>query len=208
MSWLFGGNKKQEAKRAEGSRLPELPELPPLEDSFSDKQVKYSGRSSLPSYPSFNPIKEKTSNEEIKQAIVEPPSFQDENSEVQLPKKPMTKEIGEEIQIPSIMDREPISRESLKIPKTPRMQTQERNIPQRQILRNEPLFIRIDKYQDSISDLEEVKRRILEIEDVLKNIRDVRAKEEVELQQWEAEIHEAKMNLDKIDRTIFQKLGE
>ena len=53
---------------------------------------------------------------------------------------------------------------------------------------------------------EDIKTNILEIENLLKNIKDMKKKEEAELLEWEHEIQQAKTKLDQIDRTIFKKL--
>ena len=75
-----------------------------------------------------------------------------------------------------------------------------------QEISNEPIFVRIDKYQESKENLQEVKRKILEIESLLRDIRDIKSREDSQLHEWDSDIQEAKAKLDKIDKIIFQKM--
>ncbi len=70
----------------------------------------------------------------------------------------------------------------------------------------EPIFVRIDKYQESKENLQEVKRKILEIESLLRDIKDIKAREDSQLHGWDSDIQEAKAKLDKIDKIMFQKM--
>lgn len=192
MSWLF--KDKKEVPKQAISQLPELPELPPIsENAFNLNSFQKPTYSALPAFP------EKAGNEKINNQIVKDIVKSKEKPET-LPKLPeteekMTKEIEENEKIDYLQSKK------IEIPKI------QENIPQKKIQTNsEPLFIRIDKYKDSIENLEEAKRKVLEIEEVLRNIREVRTREEAELTRWENEIKEAKSRLDNIDRTIFQNL--
>ncbi|MCX6748266.1 MAG: hypothetical protein NT076_01555 [Candidatus Pacearchaeota archaeon] len=70
----------------------------------------------------------------------------------------------------------------------------------------EPIFVRIDRYQESKENLQEVKRKILEIESLLRDIKDIKSREDSQLQEWDSDIQEAKAKLDKIDKIMFQKM--
>ena len=71
---------------------------------------------------------------------------------------------------------------------------------------NEPIFVRIDKYQESKENLQEVKRKILEIESLLRDIKEIKSREDSQLREWDSDIQEAKAKLDKIDKIMFQKM--
>ena len=73
-------------------------------------------------------------------------------------------------------------------------------------MKTEPVFVRIDKYQEALINFQDIKKRILETEDLLKEINEIKTKEEKELQEWEEEIKSAKEKLDKIDESWFGKL--
>ena len=58
----------------------------------------------------------------------------------------------------------------------------------------------------SISALNETKKRISEIEVTLRNVRELKIKEEHELSEWERELETIKSRLEKIDKDLFSKV--
>lgn len=138
-------------------------------------------RTELPALPSF-PISqagEKISREAVKDIVLD---YSPEAEEPAFARKPVTKEI----EMPGF-------KEPAKMPN---------------IMKEEPIFIRIDKYNDSLLKFQEVKKKLLEIENMLNNIKEEKAKEDIQLREWESEIQQAKSKLDFIDKNIFQKLEE
>ena len=71
----------------------------------------------------------------------------------------------------------------------------------------EPIYIRLDRFQTTIESFEEIKSKINEIESLLNKTREIRAKEEKELEEWENEIGIIKSKLDIIDKNIFERVG-
>jgi len=74
------------------------------------------------------------------------------------------------------------------------------------IKKTEPVFIRLDKFQAATETFEELKSKILEIEDLLKKTREIKIKEEQELANWEREIQIIKSRIDLINKDIFNEL--
>ena len=72
--------------------------------------------------------------------------------------------------------------------------------------RDEPVFIRIDKFEDSLKIFEKTREQIQEIEDLVKHARELKAKENEELMKWEEEIQAIKEQIGKVDRDIFSKV--
>ena len=70
----------------------------------------------------------------------------------------------------------------------------------------EPVYIRLDKFQESLETFEQIKFKVGEIEDVLRKTKEIRAKEEQELDEWERELQLIKSQIDMIDRDIFNKI--
>ena len=70
---------------------------------------------------------------------------------------------------------------------------------------NKPIFVRIDKFQVARSSLDIVKEKLTEIEDLLKQIREVKAKEDAELSAWEAELENIKAHIHNVTTEIFDK---
>ena len=71
---------------------------------------------------------------------------------------------------------------------------------------NEPIFIRIDKFQSAHKNFGEIKDKVEEIESVLKKIKDVRLHEETELKGWTEDIKKVKSRLAEIDTNIFDQI--
>lgn len=164
-----------------------MPELPPLPESIEQSpkgffQERPEIKNELPPLPSFplSPTGERISNEAVKQAIREPEYISGT--------RPRTREIEEE-DYEFIRPVQPIVREINPV-------------------KVEPVFVRIDKYKEALTLFNEIKKKVLEIEQLLRNINEIKAREENQLQEWEQEIQEAKAKLDIIDKTIFKKLEE
>ena len=72
--------------------------------------------------------------------------------------------------------------------------------------KDEPVFIRIDRFEESLKTIEKAKKQISNIEEVLRDIKKIKEEEEKELQQWEKEILSVKNQIEKIDRDVFSKI--
>ena len=70
----------------------------------------------------------------------------------------------------------------------------------------EPIFIRLDKFEESVKIFEKVKEQITEMSSLLEDIRQIRDEEEQELGYWEQELKQIKDKIDKVDKDIFSML--
>ncbi len=70
----------------------------------------------------------------------------------------------------------------------------------------EPIFIRIDTFEESLKIFESTKNRIFEIEKMLRDIKRLKEEEEKELEMWEQEIQNLKQQIEKVDQDIFSKV--
>jgi len=195
MVWPFDKKRKKEEKVPE---LPELPELPPLPEIHPSPKIS---ESQLP------PLPAKEKKPEIKNELPPLPSFPVTRAGEQVSREIVKQAIKEPTETKEIMPR---TREIENEP----IQTQAKTIVQPVVketkpeIKVEPIFVRIDKYQESIAKFQDIKKRLLEIENLLRNVKEIKAREETQLQEWQREIEEAKLKLDSIDKTIFQKLEE
>lgn len=71
-----------------------------------------------------------------------------------------------------------------------------------------PIFIRLDKFKQTSDTLEEMRRKLEEIDHSLKRIREIKSKEDQELTEWEKEIDIIKTKIDDIERNIFSKFDQ
>jgi len=85
---------------------------------------------------------------------------------------------------------------------------QEMEIPEAfsKMKKNEPVFIRLDKFEESMHLLNKAKSEINSIERTLKDIRKVKEEEEKELEYWESQITTIKSQIEKVDREIFSRI--
>ncbi|MFH1711506.1 MAG: hypothetical protein ABH840_04300 [Nanoarchaeota archaeon] len=186
MSWF---KKKQETPKL--SKLPELPTLPDLPENNSNEnllppinpypEMPQEEIHSLPSFPNSE-IANKMSREAIKSALEVEPKLRPYTQEIDYSKK-FAVEDSESENVEQLYSRTPNKQES-----------------------SEPIFVRIDKFQLAVKNINEIRKQITEIESYLSEIKKIKAKEEEELQEWEREISEAKNKLDDTDKILFSKL--
>lgn len=176
----------------ENSRIPELPELPRLPEAKIEPPKK-SEREKLPQLPTIpsSELGEKFSQNMIKEAVSGKEEDDEEGiTQINPPhlKKMMLEEITPE-------------RNLLKIKK---------EIPEnfREVRRvkEEPIFIRIDKFEESLKLFEKTRERISQVEKFLRDIKKIKAEEEKELSIWEEELQNLKNQIEKINEDIFSKI--
>jgi len=186
MGWF---NKKK--GNSENEEIPSLPELPKLPE-FSTTEGKNVEEPihQLPSFPS-NSLGEKFSQDTIKNAITgekedeevfNADDFAPEEDEMQMMQKPL-KKISLSSRIPKEFKR-----------------------AENKIGKSEPIFIRIDKFEESLKIFEKVKTKISEMETMLRDVKRIKEEEEKELTSWESEIQMIKGQIEKIDNDIFSKI--
>lgn len=71
---------------------------------------------------------------------------------------------------------------------------------------DKPIYVKIDKFKDALNTFELVKKKVREIDALLKKIKDTRDKEQQELATWEQEISEIKDRINAVDTKLFSKL--
>ena len=72
--------------------------------------------------------------------------------------------------------------------------------------KDEPIFVRLDKFEESLKIFEKIRNQILEIEGILHEIKNVKEHEEKEIQFWEQEIQNIKKQIEKVDQDIFSRV--
>ena len=71
---------------------------------------------------------------------------------------------------------------------------------------NEPVFVRIDKFQESKKSFDDIRKKLKNIEQVLGKIKDIKLKEDQEVALWTEDLEKLKIRLDEIDTDIFNKI--
>jgi|SRR3989338_8099889 len=187
-------------KKSKEEGLPDLPSLPPIPNENMDfNNEKQPQRQILPSFPD-SPMKRGFSQAAIKDAIA--PEMPDT---VNIALQPRTIEMDSDEQLP-ITNKEN-EEELSSIPLFP---APKRAMPlpafQPQTQKNADIFIRIEKYHDAKKALKEIQVAMLDIDNVLKKIRETKLREEQELLGWEKEIEKTKARVKEVVENIFEKV--
>lgn len=103
-----------------------------------------------------------------------------------------------EPRIPSIMERPP-KRKTLELSRT--------NLePESKTKQEEPIFVRIDKFQNAKKDFKEIQKKIKQIELTLRKVQEEKLKEDKEVSSWIENLEKVKSRLNEIDSEIFSKV--
>ena len=179
---LFG--KKKGGNKKEG--IPSLAELPKLPELDSSKEFHQ-----LPNFPSSS-FGKKFSQESIKEAVKgedydhDFESFNPEDVIEGSLKKPQIRELEDEVEAEEMVG----LRGSIK----------------RSVIETEPIFIRIDKFEDAMRIFNDTKRQLSEIESILGHVKKIKEDEEKEIREWENNLKNMKSQIEKVDRDIFSKI--
>jgi hypothetical protein len=187
---MFGSKKKQKLKG-----LPDLPpsmtELPNIKDynpEFSHEE--HEPPHGLPSFPD-SPMQKGFSQSAIKDAVDSPDP---KDLSVNLPELPSFQE-GEN---PNTTELEEWT------PQLPSPPTAQLKLPPPSHNLNKPIFVKLDKFKDAKESLENIKSKLIEMEELLKIVKDLKAKENQELTQWETEVEKIKARINSINSDIFE----
>ena len=184
MGWFSKKDKKEDLKNFSSlpkiQGVPKLPELPKMENDLENLPK-------LPSYPS-DPLGKKFSDGAIKNIVSgeeigdeevfdTDESFPDnEGMPMQKPLMRLTKEIDSE-----------------------NFSTQRTN-------EAGPVFVRIDKFEESLEIFEKARKKLEDIEKFLNEIKQIREREESELRDWENEMRMIKSQFEIINKSLFSKI--
>lgn len=70
-------------------------------------------------------------------------------------------------------------------------------------IKDKPLFIKIEKYENAMRDMEEIQNRIKDATQILNNLRQIKSEEDSEIKKWEDDLLSIKNKLIKIDKNLF-----
>ncbi len=71
---------------------------------------------------------------------------------------------------------------------------------------DQPFFIRIDKFDDAKKNLQEINKKLKDMQNVLEKINEIKNKEDEELASWKEDIKNIKAYLTEIDSDVFNKI--
>jgi len=70
----------------------------------------------------------------------------------------------------------------------------------------EPIFVRIDKFQNSQRQFEDIKKDVNDIEKTLRKVKEAKVKEDTEISNWTNDLEKIKARLSEIDSDIFDQV--
>jgi len=73
--------------------------------------------------------------------------------------------------------------------------------------KDKDIYVKLEKYRNARKSLGDIESRLLEIDDLLKRIRETKLREEQELSAWEGEIISLKGKLKEVTENIFEKVA-
>ncbi|MCK4650287.1 hypothetical protein KAT36_03575 [Candidatus Pacearchaeota archaeon] len=192
-------------------KIPSIPKAPALPEIPKPKEE--SPKKNLPELPSF-PVSSKNGNlnqEMVESAVVGVPSPGENEVHMEIPQGLHVRETTEEeSKIPPMPSLKQTVPESPTLPPIPTLPKKVEPAPiistPQPSTSNEPIFVRIDKFQSSQKNFIQIKEKIEKIETVVKKIKEVRLKEEVELKGWAEDINKIKSRLAEVDADIFSQI--
>jgi hypothetical protein len=67
-----------------------------------------------------------------------------------------------------------------------------------------PIFVKVDDYRDVLDMLDLLKQKINDANGIIKNIRQIKEKEDHEIETWEASLEEVEARVAAIDKTLYE----
>lgn len=66
------------------------------------------------------------------------------------------------------------------------------------------IFVKVEKYKEAIDTLEIIKEKLKTAQSVLNELRELKRKEEAELEEWQSTINDIKEKLTLVDNNLFE----
>jgi len=177
-----------------GGDIPEIPEAPKLPELPAMPAATHVPE--LPSLPGA--AKNDNLNQEmVKSAIGDAPT----EASTMLPSVPAQPAAPVvEVAAP------PVVGETSPIPSLPEPEVAAIPAPHVEKTGPEPIFVRIDKFQDAKESLNDIQGKTKEMKEILRKINDVRRQEEEELNGWDQELEKLKGMLAEVESEIFNQI--
>jgi len=161
----------------------------PLKKSFSQDFENYQDRGSA------KIIKKSFTQSYDENGVMQQKSFAKEEDEEEYEEEPEAEEETKVAPLPIIRSKG-----------TPKQSQQEFAVRNYMTKKAEPVFIRIDKFEESMKVFQTIRSQISEIDKLITDTKEIKAKEEQELASWEKEMQKIKNEIEKVDNEIFSRV--
>ncbi len=186
------------------------PQIPPLRPLISPSEYLediQEHQSPLPEIPRREPAFFKKEQQPI--IIQQPPAASQAPYNIQpfpRPKETLQPQIFQaaKIQMPQFAPLQEQTPDAFRKPLTQQREEEARIItPQQQAQDPKPIFVKLERYREVLSNLEVLKEKIKETEYLLDKIEELRAQEKVELENCHGTLNKLKEKLISIDKKLF-----
>lgn len=75
----------------------------------------------------------------------------------------------------------------------------------RNVVRDNTLFVKIDKYKESMRTLNLIKESLMNTEHILNKLHQIKSQEDSEIQQWHDQIKRIKQKIVFMDKNLFEQ---
>lgn len=199
--------------------LPQLPSFP--NSSFGEKFSQNTIKDAIKGKPqkTFDYTPEEKIGEGFSRANEFAPKkmqMMPKTQKFRFQKPERTREVEEEFEFPStkeIKGQEEFNFEDISLESNPNKDFSFTQTPTKDFReekdyyeKKEPVYIRVDKFEEALKTFEKTKKEIIEIEKILSDITQVREDEDRELENWQKDVLKIKEQIEKVDQDIFSRV--
>jgi vacuolar-type H+-ATPase subunit I/STV1 len=150
--------------------------------------------------------------------VPEPPGYEFPETEavkkgIHETMKPLEEEeAGELPELPEMPEEEEKPQAKAQAKQMPKRLTQEIGTSQKGMITREmkesprALFVKVEKFKEIVASVDEISRKIQELETTMAKAKDIRAKEDAAMAGWQEEVEDLKEKLDTISKTLSEKI--
>jgi len=127
--------------------------------------------------------------------------------------KPLEQEeAGELPELPEMPEEEQKLKAKTQAKQMPKRLTQEIGASQKGMITREmkesprALFVKVEKFKEIVASVDEISRKIQELETTMARAKDIRVKEDAAMAGWQEEVEDLKEKLDTISKTLSEKI--
>lgn len=68
---------------------------------------------------------------------------------------------------------------------------------------NKPIFVKVEKYDEAIDNMNSIREKVKEVENILENLKKIKREEDQTLEEWKESLNEIKEKLMIVDKNLF-----
>ncbi len=178
-----------------------VPEIPPAPNLSGLPELPKEKASELPSLPKG--LGQKASNAMVKSAVNDLDLPHEPEDGIQ--ELPKDFKFEESVMKPPVVEMIPsLPKQEIKKIETKSFDSNE-SLPSTGRSSQDPIFVRIDKYQEAKKELQEINKGIKSVEAVLGKLNEIKSREDKEVGQISESLSSIKTRLTTIDSNVFKK---